>query len=116
MQFDKVNALVEKAKTQDATIVCGGPGYFYPVTLVTDIADGASLVDEEQFGPVLPIIRYKHIDEAIQSAKRLAAGLSALAWINQHGATHPMVPFGGIKGSGYGVEFGIDGLKAVTVP
>ena len=141
MQFDKVNALVEKAKTQGATIVCGGqprggPGFFYPVTLVTDIADGASLVDEEQFGPVLPIIRYKHIDEAIQSANRLAAGLGAsvwssdvtqakavasqiqagTVWINQHGAIHPMVPFGGIKGSGYGVEFGIDGLKAVTVP
>jgi acyl-CoA reductase-like NAD-dependent aldehyde dehydrogenase len=37
-------------------------------------------------------------------------------WINQHGAIHPMVPFGGVKGSGWGVEFGAEGLKAVTQP
>ncbi len=37
-------------------------------------------------------------------------------WINQHGMIHPMVPFGGIKGSGYGVEFGVEGLKSVTRP
>lgn len=141
MQFDKVSRLVEEARSGGATIVCGGkprggPGYFYPLTLVTDIADGASLVDEEQFGPVLPIIKYRSVDEAIASANRLDAGLGAsvwsanldhakavasriragTVWINQHGAIHPMVPFGGIKGSGWGVEFGIDGLKSVTQP
>lgn len=141
MQWDKVNRLVEEAKAAGATIVCGGqpqagPGYFYPLTLVTHITDGASLVDEEQFGPVLPIIKYRTVDEAIASANRLDAGLGAsvwssnidsakavasriqagTVWINQHGAIHPMVPFGGIKGSGWGVEFGADGLKAVTQP
>lgn len=141
MQFDKVVSLVEKAKAQGATIVCGGdappgPGNFYPLTLVTDIADGAALVDEEQFGPVLPIVKYSDVDQAIASANRLDAGLGAsiwstdldnarvvaarvqagTVWINQHGAIHPMVPFGGIKGSGWGVEFGIDGLKSVTQP
>ncbi len=139
MQFDKVVALVEQAKAQAATIVCGGeartqPGHFYPLTLVTDIADGAALVDQEQFGPVLPIIRYSDVEAAIASANRLDTGLGAsvwstdlekaksvasriqagTVWINQHGAVHPMVPFGGIKGSGWGVEFGLDGLKGVT--
>ena len=139
MQYDKVVSLVNRARAEGATIVCGGtpsegPGYFYPLTLVTDIADGASLVDEEQFGPVLPIIRYRDIDAAIASANRLDVGLGAsvwsadidqaksvasriqagTVWINQHGAVHPMVPFGGAKRSGWGVEFGLDGLKSVT--
>ncbi|MDC8786387.1 aldehyde dehydrogenase family protein [Roseateles koreensis] len=139
MQFDKVVSLVDQARAGGATIVCGGqptggPGYFYPLTLVTDIADGASLVDQEQFGPVLPIIRYSDVEAAIASANRLDVGLGAsvwskdiasakavasriqagTVWINQHGAIHPMVPFGGVKRSGWGVEFGVDGLKAVT--
>ncbi|MGQ0711559.1 MAG: aldehyde dehydrogenase family protein [Rhodoferax sp.] len=141
MQYDKVVALVQQARAQGATIVCGGeprpgPGLFYPLTLVTDIDDGAALVDQEQFGPVLPIIRYRDVDDAVARANRLDAGLGAsvwssnlqaahavatriqagTVWINQHGAIHPMVPFGGIKGSGWGLEFGIDGLKAVTQP
>ena len=141
MQYDKVVSLVDSAKAAGATIVCGGqpkggPGYFYPLTLVTGLKDGDRLVDEEQFGPVLPIIKYRDVDEAIASANRLNAGLGAsvwstdidkarqvagriqagTVWINQHGMIHPMVPFGGIKGSGYGVEFGVDGLKAVTRP
>jgi len=139
MQYDKVVSLVEQARASGATIVCGGealdgPGNFYPITLVTDIQDGASLVDEEQFGPVLPIIKYTDIDDAIASANRLNVGLGAsiwssdrdkaaevasrieagTVWINQHGIVHPMVPFGGVKSSGWGVEFGIDGLKAMT--
>lgn len=141
MQYDKVVALVEQAKAGGATIVCGGqepggPGNFYPITLVTDIEDGASLVDQEQFGPVLPIIKYTDVESAIASANRLDVGLGAsvwssdveraaavasriqagTVWINQHGMVHPMVPFGGVKRSGWGVEFGVDGLKAVTQP
>jgi acyl-CoA reductase-like NAD-dependent aldehyde dehydrogenase len=141
MQFDKVRALVASAKAGGASIVCGGEalggkGHFFPITLVTGIADGAPLVDEEQFGPVLPIIKYHDVEEAIQSANRLNVGLGAsvwsadldearavasriqagTVWINQHGAIHPMVPFGGVKGSGWGVEFGFEGLKGVTRP
>ena len=139
MQYDKVVDLVEDAKANNARIVCGGApkegkGFFYPITIVADVEDGLRLVDEEQFGPVLPIIKYSNIEDAIKSANRLEAGLGAsvwssnieeakkvagrveagTVWINQHGAIHPMVPFGGIKGSGYGVEFGVDGLKSVT--
>ena len=141
MQYDKVVDLVDSAKREGGTVVCGGQapggsGNFYPLTLVTGLKDGARLVDEEQFGPVLPIIKYSNVDDAIASANRLRAGLGAsvwstdieaaravasriqagTVWINQHGMIHPMVPFGGIKGSGYGVEFGVDGLKAVTQP
>lgn len=140
-QFDKVVSLVESARREGGRIECGGtvsasPGYFYPVTLVTGLKDGARLVDEEQFGPVLPIIKYRELDEAIASANRLDVGLGAsvwssnperaseialrvragTVWINQHGAVHPMVPFGGIGGSGWGVEFGLEGLKAMTRP
>jgi len=141
MQFDKVNELVEDAKSNGATIIRGGspmdgPGYFYPITLVGNIDNGSRLVDEEQFGPVLPIIKYKTVDEAVQKANDTKTGLggsvwaddldeaakvasrieTGTVWINQHGAIHPMVPFGGVKDSGYGVEFGIEGLKAVTQP
>lgn len=138
MQFEKVKELVSDAKTGGCDIREFGEvpeqGYFMPLTLVGDIKDGQRLVDEEQFGPALPIIRYRELEDAIASANRLEAGLGAslwtdkpaeaselatrleagTVWINQHGAIHPMVPFGGNKASGYGVEFGIEGLKAVT--
>ncbi|MEM1323603.1 MAG: aldehyde dehydrogenase family protein [Bacteroidota bacterium] len=141
MQFDKVNELVEDAKANGGTIIrggspLGGPGYFYPITLIGNVDNGSRIVDEEQFGPVLPIIKYKTVDEAIQKANDTRTGLggsvwgddlteaakvasrieSGTVWVNQHGAIHPMVPFGGIKDSGYGVEFGVEGLKAVTQP
>ncbi len=139
MQLDIVSSLVEDAKACGARILTGGaplqgPGYFYPVTLVADIKPGARLVDEEQFGTALPIIRYTDIEEAIADANRLDVGLAASVWspdkeraravaerieagtvyINQHGVLDPSVPFGGIKGSGIGVEFGIEGLQANT--
>jgi acyl-CoA reductase-like NAD-dependent aldehyde dehydrogenase len=141
MQFDKVRRLVDEARAGGATIVCGGAplagaGNFYPITLVTDIGAGASLVDQEQFGPVLPIIRYHDIEDAIAQANAVEVGLGASVWspdidkaravaarleagsvwINHHGVIHPMVPFGGVKKSGWGVQFGADGLKAVTLP
>lgn len=142
MQFDKVVQLVERTKADGrGTFVCGGtrhpgPGLFFPLTLVTGLQDGDPLVDEEQFGPVLPIVRYSDVEAAIASANRLDLGLGAsvwgrdleqakavalrleagTVWINQHGMVHPMVPFGGIKGSGWGVEFGVEGLKSVTTP
>ncbi|GAA1917735.1 aldehyde dehydrogenase family protein [Microbacterium aoyamense] len=141
-QFDIVNRLVEDAKTHGGRIVTGGSpatelgDLFYPITIVADVADGTALVDEEQFGPALPVIRYTEVDDAIASANRLDVGLGAsvwgadrqaarrvaqriqsgTVWINSHGGVHPMIPFGGVKGSGYGLEFGVEGLKAVAVP
>lgn len=141
-QFDIVADLVEDAKGRGNRIVTGGSPatdlgeLFYPVTIVADARDGDPLVDTEQFGPVLPVLRYSDIDEAIASANRLDVGLGAsvwssdlaaaeavaerleagTVWINQHGTVHPMMPFGGVKSSGYGLEFGVEGLKSVAVP
>ena len=141
-QFDIVSRLVEDARSNGARIVTGGQAatelgeFFYPITIVADIADGSALVDEEQFGPALPVVRYFDVDDAIASANRLDVGLGAsvwskdreearrvasriqagTVWINSHGGVHPMIPFGGVKGSGYGLEFGVEGLKALGVP
>lgn len=141
MQYDKIQDLIIDAENIGADFIFTGQkpdleGYFIPVTLVGNVDNGDRIVDEEQFGPVLPIIKYKTLEEAISKANDSENGLGAsvwsddldeaqkvatqleagTVWINQHGAIHPFVPFGGAKQSGYGVEFGMEGLKAVTVP
>jgi acyl-CoA reductase-like NAD-dependent aldehyde dehydrogenase len=141
-QFDIVSRLVEAARDVGARILIGGnpkvdePGYFYPATLVADIDNDNPLVAEEQFGPALPIIKYSTVDEAIRMANALDVGLGAsvwssdpaqarkvaarieagTVWINKHGAVDPRVPFGGVKQSGYGLEFGVEGLKHLGAP
>jgi acyl-CoA reductase-like NAD-dependent aldehyde dehydrogenase len=139
MQFNKVRDLVEDARTHGGRILTGGapmdrPGHFYPITLVADVDHGIRLVDEEQFGPALPIIRYSDIEEVIARANQNPAGLGGSVWsgdvekakhyamqlecgsvwINKHGTIQPNAPFGGVKQSGIGVEFGAEGLKEFT--
>ena len=141
-QFDIVDKLVNAAKDSGARVLLGAdpdydaPGYFYPTTLVADIDPDNPLVVEEQFGPALPIIKYTDLDWAIEQANKLDVGLGSsvwssnreralevaaqleagTTWINSHGAVDPRVPFGGIKSSGYGVEFGTEGLKGLAYP
>ncbi|WP_307114253.1 aldehyde dehydrogenase family protein [Sinomonas atrocyanea] len=141
-QYAIVKDLVQAAKDSGARILLGGnpdedaPGHFYPTTLVADIDNTNPLVTEEQFGPALPIIKYSTVDEAVQMANALEVGLGASVWssdrekarevahrleagsvwINAHGVVHPMAPFGGAKQSGYGLEFGVEGLKALGQP
>ena len=141
-QYDIVAKLVDAARDSGARILVGGnpetdqPGYFYPTTLVADIDNDNPLVAEEQFGPALPIIKYSSVDEAVEKANALEVGLGAsvwssnlaaarevaariqagTVWINKHGAVDPRIPFGGAKQSGYGLEFGVEGLKALGVP
>ena len=141
-QFRIVDRLVEAAKNSGARVLLGGnpdydqPGNFYPTTLIADIDNDNPLVAEEQFGPALPIIKYSTIDEAIAKANGLDVGLGAsvwssnvdaarevatridagTVWINSHGMVNPLIPFGGTKQSGYGLEFGVEGLKALGVP
>ena len=141
-QYDIVARLVEAARESGARVLIGGnpdadqPGNFYPTTLVADIDNDNPLVAEEQFGPALPIIKYSTVDEAVAKANALDVGLGAsvwssdlnaarevasriqagTVWINKHGAVDPRVPFGGAKQSGYGLEFGVEGLKALGVP
>jgi len=138
-QFDRVVELVEDARANGGTALIGGeaPGganYFYPVTFITGVSDGVRLVDEEQFGPVLPIITYTDLDDAIKRANGTDFGLDASVWgtdraetarvaalleagtvyENKHAEIAPNIPFGGIKCSGLGVEFGEEGLAAYT--
>jgi len=141
-QYEIVADLVEKARSGGGRVLIGGdpdeslPGHFYPATLVADLDDDNPLVTEEQFGPALPIVKYSSVDDAVRMANRLDVGLGAsvwssdvtrarevaariqagTVWINKHGAVDPRMPFGGIKSSGHGVEFGVEGLKALGVP
>jgi len=139
MQLDKVVSLVEDARAQGARIVTGGNksgarGFIYPLTVIANATDDMRIVKEEQFGPVIPVVKYKTVEEAIQRANALEVGLGGsvwgnnvdeaagyasrlecgTAWVNQHGALHPLAPFGGVKCSGIGVEFNVDGLKEYT--
>jgi acyl-CoA reductase-like NAD-dependent aldehyde dehydrogenase len=139
-QFEIVSRLVDDARARGARIVTGGEPaaelgpLFYRPTIIADVEDGAAVVDEEQFGPVLPVIRYTDVDDAIRRANGTEQGLGAsvwgadadaaadvaqrleagTVWINQHGGVDPSIPFGGTKASGYGLEFGVEGLKAMA--
>jgi acyl-CoA reductase-like NAD-dependent aldehyde dehydrogenase len=140
-QLEIVSELVEDARNSGARILCGGErptgqGYFYPPTIIADATDGMRIVDEEQFGPVLPVIRYSEVDDAVRRANDCDAGLGGsvwgadvelakqvatrlecgTAWINGHAEVLPHAPFGGCKMSGFGVEFGVEGLLEYTSP
>ncbi|MHA6196026.1 aldehyde dehydrogenase family protein [Pseudomonas wadenswilerensis] len=138
-QLALVAELVEDARRIGARVLCGGErlardGYFYPPTIIADVTDGDRLVDEEQFGPVLPVIVYGAVEDVLaranassmglggsvwgpdqQAATALAARLeSGVAWVNCHAQIQPNTPFGGCKMSGFGVEFGLEGLLEFT--
>lgn len=138
-QLDRVIGLVDEARSAGARIATGGSrigqaGYFYEPTIVTDISDGTSLVDEEQFGPALPVVAYDSLDEVVQSAnasnyaldasiwganvdavRSLAPRIEAgTVWMNTHGQRGIDQPFGGMKWSGVGVENGQLGLEELT--
>ena len=140
MQFNKVVKFVDAAKQAGGRVLCGGAplggkGWFYPITFVADVKEGPPLVDEEQFGPALPIIRYTDIEDVMRRANDSPMGLGGsvwsgdpakaralamrlecgTAWVNKHGGIQPNAPFGGVKQSGIGVEFGPEGLKEYTV-
>ncbi len=134
-QYERVGELVADALEHGATAVTGGgpeegPGYFFRPTILSDITDGTRIVDEEQFGPALPVIAYRDVDDAVDRANATHFGLSGsvwgsdvdraseiarrlecgTAWVNTHLALGPEQPFGGFKWSGIGVENGPWGL------
>jgi acyl-CoA reductase-like NAD-dependent aldehyde dehydrogenase len=138
-QFEKVLGMAEEAKASGATFMTGGeapdrPGYFFPVTIVRDIADDTRLVQEEPFGPILPVLKFSDVEEVLRRANDNSNGLggsiwssdieratelasrleSGTAWINSHAMIRPDAPFGGVKESGIGVEFGRYGLEEYT--
>lgn len=137
-QFERVKELVEDAKRHGKVIAGGDPldraGYFMPPTIIRDIPDDARIVQEEQFGPVLPILKYDDIDDVIARANASEFGLggtvwgrdlgraievarridSGTVWVNQHLAIDPSLPFRGSKQSGFGAELGEAGLEEYT--
>lgn len=138
-QLEIVKELAEDARAHGARFLSGGQvrpgkGYFFEPTVVADISNGVRLVDEEPFGPILPVIKYTDIDEVIARANNSPNGLGGsiwakdkvkaaelalrlecgTAWVNEHGAIQPNAPFGGVKQSGIGVEFGRYGLEEYT--
>ena len=138
-QFERVKELVADALSHGARATTGGkamdrPGYFFEPTILTDISDGTRIVDEEQFGPALPVIPYRSVDDVVERANGTHFGLSGsvwgadadraaevagrlecgTAWVNTHLALAPQQPFGGFKWSGIGIENGPWGLAEFT--
>ncbi|GIJ15180.1 aldehyde dehydrogenase family protein [Micromonospora gifhornensis] len=137
-QLAHVHRLVESAAGAGARVVTGGgalprAGHFYPPTVVSDLPPGTDLEQDEQFGPVVPVIGYHDLDEALARAngtrfalggsvwgepavaRALAARLECgTAWVNTHGDLRHDVPFGGLRESGSGVEYGLWGLLEYT--
>ncbi len=134
-QLRRVEELVADAKASGGRLRVGGArigprGYFFAPTLFEELTDKSRLVAEEQFGPVLPLLPYTDIEDAIERANATQYGLSgslwsssaeralALAaqldcgtvWINQHLVVVPASPIAGHKWSGFGVENGSLGL------
>jgi acyl-CoA reductase-like NAD-dependent aldehyde dehydrogenase len=137
-QFEKVKGYIEDGR-QNGTIVAGGEvvereGFFIRPTIVRDIPDDARLVREEQFGPVLPVLRYSDIDAVIARANDTEFGLggsvwssdrdrafgvaarinSGTVWVNKHLDVGLDTPFAGAKQSGIGAEMGQEGLEEFT--
>jgi len=138
MQFEKVKGFLDDAHKK-GKVIAGGkpidrPGYFIQPTIVRDIQEGSRLVDEEQFGPVLPVIKYSDVEDVIRRANGTSYGLGAsvwssnpkrayeiagriesgTVWINKHLDLAAHTPLGGAKSSGIGVELAEEGLAEFT--
>ncbi|MFY9200560.1 MAG: aldehyde dehydrogenase family protein [Methanosarcina flavescens] len=140
-QWEYIKELVAELKEkEEGRILTGGrvpegsdysKGYFFEPTLVADVSEESRLLNEEVFGPVLPVVRVKDLDEAIEKANNTCYGLGAsiwtknidrarigcerlnagIIWLNQHLKVAPEVPFGGTRESGIGKENGPDALS-----
>ena len=135
-QFDKIMDLIESGKKEGANLQCGGKrygdkGFFVEPTVFTDVQDDMRIAQEEIFGPVMQIMKFKDIDELLQRANKTIFGLAASVftndlnkamtvahgiragtiWINCYDVLHSQVPFGGFKQSGNGRELGEYGLQ-----
>lgn len=139
IQYNKVKGLIADAVAQGGKIITAAKdvpekGYFVAPTLVVDVEQGIALVDDEQFGPVLPIVKFSDLNQVIEQTNRSEFGLggsvwtadlaqaediaaqmeTGTVWINSHSDVSPAVPFGGWKSSGLGFSFGLDGLLLFT--
>jgi acyl-CoA reductase-like NAD-dependent aldehyde dehydrogenase len=135
-QFDKICDYVEDAKAAGGRVLTGGAplpgkGYYYPPTIIADLKAGVRLVDEEQFGPLMPVLAYDDLDTVIAAVNTGIYGLTASIWtadlergaevasrlevgtgfVNEHGMLSPQIPFPLIKASGMGVDYADHGIK-----
>ncbi len=140
MQYEKVKGFLADAR-KNGQVIAGGdaidrPGYFIAPTIVRDLPEEAMLVQEEQFGPVLPVLKYEDIEDVIARANASEYGLAGTVWgkdlqratdvamridagtvwVNQHLAIDATIPFRGSKQSGMGGELGQEGLLEYTQP
>lgn len=146
-QYRRVMALIDEARAEGLTLLEGaavpeGGGYFVPLTLVDNPPENSRVVQEEAFGPVLPLLKFDDLDDVIARANDSEYGLAGAVWseniaqavdiahrmetgtvwINQNLANGPHIPFAGAKQSGVGVENGLEGLleftqaKAIFIP
>jgi acyl-CoA reductase-like NAD-dependent aldehyde dehydrogenase len=135
-QFERVRELLADTRRAGGRILAGGEqpetaGYFVAPTVVADAPENSRLVQEEQFGPLIPVLKFTDDEDALRRANDTRFGLSGsvwsrnlpratalaarlevgTAWVNQHRATAANVPFGGAKESGVGRTYSILGLK-----
>ena len=140
-QFERVTELVADAHDKGYKFLVGGdtsnvPGYFMPVSILDNPPEDARIVAEEQFGPVLPIMRVDSAEEALERANASEYGLAGsvwtsdpeagfelakrmetgTVWVNEALHLSPFAPFGGHKNSGFGAELGEEGLHEFTYP
>jgi acyl-CoA reductase-like NAD-dependent aldehyde dehydrogenase len=140
-QYERVLDLLDDARANNLTLITGadvpeGGGYFIPVTIVDNPPEQSRVVQEEAFGPVLPMLKFKDVDEVIVRANASEYGLAGAVWskdvdqaldiarqletgtvwINQNLNLRPDTPFGGMKQSGFGVENGMEGLLEFMAP
>lgn len=136
-QFERVRTLLDDALAKGARIATGAHqpaavGYFMAPTILTDVKPGMKVVDEEQFGPLLPVMSFRHVDDAIEAANATDYGLCGsiwtadietgadlaarldcgTSWVNNHAEVAPHIPFGGTKLSGIGRNCGTPGIDA----
>ncbi|MXO75721.1 aldehyde dehydrogenase family protein [Altererythrobacter aerius] len=141
-QFDRVCELIQDAKDNGYKFLVGGDvdpsgsGYYVPITILDNPPEDARIVAEEQFGPVMPLMKFSTTEEAIARANASEYGLAGAVWtgdtdkgvevaeqletgtvwVNEYLHLSPFTPFGGHKQSGFGTEYGIEGLKEFTYP
>ncbi|HAU21709.1 MAG TPA: aldehyde dehydrogenase, partial [Erythrobacter sp.] len=141
-QYERVLELIQDAKDNGYKFLLGGDsdpsgtGYFVPLTILDNPPEDARIVAEEQFGPVMPLMKFSTEEEVIQRANDSDYGLAGAVWtadpekgveiaeqletgtvwINEFLHLSPFAPFGGHKQSGFGAEYGVDGLKEFTYP
>lgn len=131
---------IEDAKSNGYKFLVGGDvdpsgsGYYVPITILDNPPEDARIVAEEQFGPIMPLMKFSSDDEVIARANNSEYGLAGAVWtkdtdrgvtiaeqletgtvwINEFLHLSPFAPFGGHKQSGFGAEYGIEGLKEFT--